>query len=427
MLVYVLNQNGQPLMPTERCGKVRRLLKLGKAKVVKRCPFTIQLLYVTEQNTQPITLGVDTGYKHIGLSATTDKKELYSGEVELRTDIIDNIATRRQFRRTRRNRKTRYRKARFLNRVSTKKEGWLAPSVKQKVETHITVVDRVIKILPITKIIVETASFDIQKIENPAIQGKEYQQGEQLGFWNVREYVLFRDGHTCQCCKGKSKDKVLNVHHIESRKTGGNAPNNLITLCETCHNGYHKGIIKLSTTIKRGMSFKDAAFMGIMRWYFYDTLKERYADTEIRNTYGYITKNVRISNGLPKEHYIDAKCISGNPLAKPLGYYFYQKKVRCHNRQIHKATILKGGIRKRNQAEYLVKGFRLFDKVVYQNKPYFIFGRRSSGFFDIRNLNGEKVNKGSISYKKIRLVEKAKCYLTEIRKEDATFLTYAKA
>lgn len=120
----------------------------------------------------------------------------------------------------------------------------------------------------------ETANFDIQKIKNPQISGTEYQQGEMLHFWNVREYVLFRDGHVCQCCKGKSKDNILNVHHIKTRQTGGNAPNNLVTLCETCHRKYHKGEIELSKTIKRGRSFKDAAFMGIMRWGFYDELKE---------------------------------------------------------------------------------------------------------------------------------------------------------
>ena len=176
------------------------------------------------------------------------------------------------------------------------------------------------------------------------MHNEEHQQGEQLGFWNVREYVLFRDNHTCQCCKGKSKDKILNVHHIESRKTGGNAPNNLITLCETCHKGYHNGTVKLPKTIKRGMSFKDAAFMGIMRWSFYNRLKEIYPNVFM--TYGYITKNTRVKYNLPKEHYIDARCISGNPNAEPLGYYFYQKKVRCHNRQIHKAKILKGGKKK---------------------------------------------------------------------------------
>lgn len=261
----------------------------------------------------------------------------------------------------------------------------------------------------------ETAGFDIQKIKNPKIQGEEYQQGEQLGFWNIREYVLFRDSHTCQCCKGKSKDKILNVHHIESRKTGGDAPNNLITLCETCHSGYHKKTVTLPKTIQRGMSFKDVAFMGIMRWAFYDELKKQYANVSM--TYGYITKNIRIKNNLPKEHYIDARCINGNPLAKPLGYCYFQKKIRRHNRQIHKSKILKGGIRRRNQAEYLVKGYRLFDKVSYNGTVYFIFGRRKSGFFDIRNLNGEKVNKGSISCKKIKLIEKAKGYLTEIRKQ----------
>lgn len=412
-MVYVLNFNGQPLMPTERHGKVRRLLKYGKAKVVKRCPFTIQLLYETTDFIQPINLGVDAGSKHIGLSATTEKKELYATDVELRNDIVDLISTRKENRRSRRNRKTRYRKARFHNRK--KEDGWLAPSIKQKIQCHLQTVKDVYEILPITKIIVETASFDLQKMKNPNIQGEEYQQGEQLSFWNIREYVLFRDNHACQCCKGKSKDKILNVHHIESRKTGGDAPNNLITLCETCHSGYHEGTIKLPKTIHRGMSFRDAAFMGIMRWAFYKELKKKYADVSM--TYGYITKSIRIKSNLPKEHYVDARCISGTPLVNPLGYYYYQKKVRRHNRQIYKSKILKGGIRKRNQAEYLVKGFRLFDKVSYDGKLYFIFGRRNSGFFDLRNLNGEKVNKGSVSCKKIKLVEKTKGYLTEIRRQ----------
>ena len=112
----------------------------------------------------------------------------------------------------------RYRPARFNNRVYSKHKGWLAPSVEQKINSHIQVIKRLYAILPITKLIVETAQFDIQKINNPEISGKEYQQGEQLGFWNVRAYVLFRDHHECQCCHGKSKDNVLNVHHIESRK-----------------------------------------------------------------------------------------------------------------------------------------------------------------------------------------------------------------
>ena len=273
------------------------------------------------------------------------------------------------------------------------------------------------KILPVTKIIVETASFDIQKIKNPEIEGAEYQYGEQLDFWNVREYVLFRDGHTCQCCKGKSKDNILNVHHIESRKTGGNAPNNLITLCETCHKAYHKGIITLPKEIHRGMRFRDAAFMGIMRWAFYDRLKELYnpLGAEVINTYGYITKNTRIEHGLPKEHYVDARCISDNPAAKPLDHYYFQKKVRCHNRQIHKNTILKGGIRKRNQASYEVKGFRLYDQVLWKGQKCFIFGRRSTGRMDLRLLDGTHIN-ASVGHKNLKLLSMRKNYLIEQRK-----------
>ena len=409
-MVYVLNIEGKPLMPCKEA-KARKLLKENKAKIYKKEPFTIQLLFICENQTQDITLGIDAGSKHIGLSATTKEKELYAADIELRNDIVDLLSTRRQNRRTRRNR-LRYRKPRFNNRVHSKKNGWLAPSVDQKIQTHFKVVEDIHKLLPITKIVVETASFDIQKIKNPEIHNEEYQQGEQLGFWNVREYVLFRDNHTCQCCKGKSKDKILNVHHIESRKTGGNAPNNLITLCETCHKGYHNGTVELPKTIKRGMSFKDATFMGIMRWSFYNRLKEIYPNVFM--TYGYITKDTRIKNNLPKDHYIDARCISGNPNAEPLGYYFYQKKVRCHNRQIHKANILKGGKKKLNQAPYLVKGFRLFDKVEFEGQVCFIFGRRSNGYFDIRKLNGEVISR-SASWKKLKLLETRKSLLMERR------------
>lgn len=408
MLVYVLNKEGNPLMPTSP-SKARRLLKQNKAKVVKSEPFTIQLLYGSSGYRQDITLGVDAGSKVVGLSATTTKKELFSAEVQLRSDIVDLLSTRRQNRRTRRNR-LRYRKPRFLNRVKSKNKGWLAPSIENKIQTHLTAVGNVHKVLPISKIIVEVASFDIQKIKNPSISGVGYQQGEQLNFWNVREYVLFRDGHQCHGKKG-CKNKILNVHHIESRKTGGDSPSNLITLCEECHNDYHKGKLKLN--LKRGQKFKDATFMGIMRWSFYNRLRKLYPAVNL--TYGYITKNTRIAHGLPKEHRIDALCISGNPTVERLDYFYFSKKVRCHNRQIHKSNILKGGVKKLNQAQFEVKGFRLFDKVQYQGKLYYIFGRRNSGFFDIRTLDGTKVNKGSVSCKSFKLIERRKSLLTERR------------
>ena len=412
-MVYVLSKNGQPVMPTKNHSKVRLLLNSGKAKVVNRCPFTIQLTGVCKTFTQEVSLGVDAGSKHIGLSATMTKKVLFEAEVTLRKDIVDLLSSRRELRCSRRNRKTRYRKARFLNRVKSKKAGWLAPSIKNKIKSHLTMIEKVHKILPISKIIVEVASFNIQKIKNPDISGTEYQQGEQLNFWNVREYVLFRDGHQCQCCKSKSKDKILNVHHIESRKTGGNSPNNLITLCETCHTKYHKGKIKLPAKIKRGMIFRDATFMGIMRWAFYNKLKEIYPDVHL--TYGYITKNTRIENNFPKEHYIDARCISKNPLAESSGEVFHFRKIRCHNRQIHKVNFKKGGIRKRNQAPYEVCGFHLYDKVLWKGQECFISGRTNNRAV-LRNINWEKVHETPVNLKYLKLVEMRKNYLASKEK-----------
>lgn len=393
-MVYVQDIDGKPLMPTTRHGKVRRLLKSNKAVVVNLCPFTIRLTYISDSYKQEIVLGVDAGTKHVGLSATTKSKELYSSEVILRNDIVDLLSTRRELRRTRRNR-LRYRKPRFNNRVKNKRPGWIAPSVRYKIDAHIRVIDNVCSILPISRIVIEVAQFDTQKINNPEISGKEYQEGDQLGFWNVREYVLARYGHKCQYCKGKSKDSILNVHHIESRKTGGNSPSNLITLCETCHKEYHKGNIKLK--VKRGTSFRDAAAMGIMKWKLLDKLKSLYPNVSM--TFGYITKHNRIKHEIKKSHISDAFVISKNFEAKRPGYYFKEKLVRRHNRQIHKMKILKGGKKKMNQAPFKVFGFRLFDKVEFQGNEYFIYARRLSGYFNIRDINSE--NKKDVTYKKL--------------------------
>ena len=414
-IVNVLDVNGQPLMPTKRLGKVRHLLNSNKAKVVKGCPFTIQLQYKSTTYTQPITLGVDAGSKTIGLSASTEIKEVYSSEVILRNDIVDLLSTRRENRRTRRSHKTRYRAPRFSNRRSSKKEGWIAPSIRNKIDAHIKAIDDIVSILPLSNIIIETASFDIQKIK--AIQngfdipeGVDYQNGEQKDFWNVREYVLWRDGHECQCCKNK-KSKILNVHHIESRKTGGNAPSNLITLCDVCHDDYHKGKIKLN--LKKHVSYKDAAFMSIMRWNFYNAVKDKYESTiKVSSTFGYITKNIRIENNLPKGHRIDALCIAGHPNVERLKTYLLQKKRRRHNRQIHKMKILKGNKRPLNQSSFEVKGYRLFDKVKFENKEYYIWGRRTSGSFLLKDLENNK--KDGVSYKKLKLKERAKGMLKQI-------------
>ena len=183
-MVYVLDKDGNPLMPTKRYGKVRHLLKDDKAVVVKRDPFTIRLTYDSGKHKQPISLGVDAGSKHIGLSATTEKKELYSAQVEVRQDINRLLKARRDARRSRRSRKTRYRKPRFLNRVHNKKKGWLAPSVQAKCDAHVKVIKDVCKILPITAITVEMAPFDTQKLKADILglerpKGADYQRSEE--------------------------------------------------------------------------------------------------------------------------------------------------------------------------------------------------------------------------------------------------------
>lgn len=406
-MIYVLNKYGEPLMPTTRYGRVRRLLGKGLAVVVDYRPFTIQLTYDTPNGVQEVSLGVDAGTKHVGFSATTKKKVLFEAELRLRSDIVEKLSTRREFRRARRNRKTRYRKSRFLNRA--KKTGWIAPSVRQKVDSHIHWISKICKILPIKKITVETAQFDTQLLKAqeqglPLPQGTDYQKGEQLGFWNVREYVLFRDGYKCQCCKGKSKDTKLHVHHIESRKTGGDAPNNLITLCSECHAKYHRGEINLPKKNSRGTSLRDAAVMGIMRKTVFIQLEELLGDAiHCFETCGYITKHTRTNAGLPKDHVIDARCISGNPGAESDGHYWIIRKLRANNRQLHRASILNGGIRKNSQAPREVHGYRLMDSVEYAERACFVNGRRQSGYFSLSDISG-KVLADSVSYKHLSLI-----------------------
>ena len=415
--VYVLNKHGEPLMPCSP-RKARILLKQQKARVLKRTPFTIKLLHGSAGYKQPITLGVDAGSKHVGLSASTEKRELYSEEFTPRNDVVDLLSTRRELRSSRRYRKTRYRAPRFDNRVHSKHKGWLAPSVEVKIQEHITVIKRICRILPVALVRVETAEFDTQRLKamlegRPLPVGTDYQLGEMYDEYNVRQYVLRCDNYTCQCCGAHptvKKPIKLHVHHLESRKVGGNAPNNLITLCSACHGNFHKGKVTLDSK-KRGKSLRDTAFMGIMR----NTLMARLKDElpiPVQWTYGYITKMRREQNDIKKSHTNDALCIANHPKAQHCENSYCSKAVRHHNRQIHKAKTLKGGIRKLNQAAYIVKGFRLWDKVLYSGQECFISGRRSSGYFALKKLDGTIIT-NSASFKKLQLLEPANSYLVE--------------
>ncbi len=422
-MVYVLNMKGEPLMPTERSGWVAYALKHGEAKVVRREPFTIQLLRDSTKYRQAVTLGVDAGSKHIGLCASTERKELYSSQVEIRDDVSKLITGRREFRRSRRGRKHNwYRKARFDNRAN-KRNAILPPSMKHKADAHFRAVQFVYKLLPISKIRVELGKFDVQKIQNPNIEGEQYQQGVLAWWENLKACAKWRDGGKCRVC-GKSprtdSSVRLEVHHIVRRADGGtDTLENVVTLCRECHEAHHRGERKLK--LKRPPIHKGEAHMNAMRTQIQAIFTIVYGcEMPVQFTYGYKTAIARREHGIDKSHANDAYCIAGNFGAERNTFNMYRHRhVRAHNRMLHKTTILKGGIRKANQAKKYVFGFRLFDKVSYNGKPCFVFGRRSSGSFDIRTLDGERISAG-ISYKRLKPLAKSTTLLTERRMCDSS-------
>lgn len=334
--------------------------------------------------------------------------------------MVKLLSARRECRRGRRHRKTRYRAPRFNNRVHSKHKGWLAPSVEVKIQEHITAIHRICRRLPITKIVVETAEFDTQRLKamlegKPLPVGIDYKRGEMYDEYNVRQYVLKRDNYTCQHCgaRGSAEKGIkLHVHHLETRQTGGNAPNNLITLCKDCHTALHDGKITLKLDKKkRGKPLRDSAFMGIMRKTLLSRIRKEVA-IPVVETQGYITKLLREENHIQKSHTNDARCIAGCPKALPCDTTYHAKAIRHHNRKIHKTNILKGDVRKLNQAPYKVFGFRIWDKVKYKGQECFITGRRSSGYFALKKLGGTTIS-NSANYKKIHFLEPANHYIIE--------------
>ena len=409
-MVYVISKDGKPLMPTKRHGKVRRLLKQGLAKVVRRDPFTIQLLYKTTTYTQPVNVGIDIGSKTVGISAITEKQELLSMEVELRQGIKKLLLERKEYKRNRRYRKRRYRKPRFLNR--RRHEGWLAPSVQWKVGAHIGLVNLIIKMLPVTKIVIEIAPFDTHKIVNPDVEGSQYQEGPQKGFWDVREYCLWRARYKSEL---SGKKGILEVHHIIPRSQGGtDNHSNLIVLTAEEHKALHEGKIKIPCSrLEKVRILKDASHVATIGWHIVNRLKQQY-DLEI--TFGSITKAKRIEMELEKTHRNDAFVIAcGSKDVNRTTEWYFGKFFRRQNRSLHKANPIKGGIRHSNTVKE-VKGFKRFDRVRYNNQIGIIYGLRSSGYFDIRTLSGEKIH-SSVKWQNLELVEKAKTLILERRNQ----------
>ena len=327
--VYVLNMRGEPLMPTTPC-KARKLIEQGKAQVVQRTPFTIQLLYATGESKQDITLGIDPGYFYIGFSAISNTIELLAGDITLRSDIKKLLEKRLSYRRTRRSRLW-YRVPRFNNR--SKPTEWLAPSIQHRLDTHLKIIDKIKSILPITNIIIEIATFDAQKMQNPEISGIEYQQGTLQGY-NIREYLLEKFKHKCAYCN--KKDIPLEIEHIIPKSRGGsNRVSNLTIACHGCNQAKNDltaeefGYPKVQALAKK----------PLLAIAFMNTLKKRLFEILIRNdhstsyTYGYITKCNRIQNHISKSHSNDAFVIAGGTIQERI-IPFTLTQTRRNNRSI---------------------------------------------------------------------------------------------
>ena len=389
MLVYVLKQNGQPFMPTARFGKIRRLLKAKKAKVVRKEPFTIKLLYEPETDVvQECYCSVDTGSKHIGVAVVSNDKVLYQSQTELRNDIKRKMDVRRQARRFRRFRKTRYRKPRFLNRGNSTKSDRLPPSVKHKVQAHIDEIEFCKKILPISdsNLIVEVSQFDTALMKDPSLISEKvkhwgYQQGFNYGYSSRREAILHRDNYTCQCC-GK-KNCRLEVHHIKFKSNGGtDDEENLITLCENCHKGVHAGTVVLNKKPKKSKNLKYATHMSIIRGY----LLKKYPDAI--ETFGFVTSENRNHLQLKKDHYIDACVVASGGLEfKELGVVYRKRRVSVQDR------VLTKGIRGEKKIPTgKVHGFKRYDRVKYLGEICFVKGRRIKDGFVLMDIDNNAID-----------------------------------
>jgi len=308
-------------------------------------------------------LGMDTGFETVGVSVVSEKKEVFSAEIQLRKDVSDKMTERRMYRRNRRNRLW-HRKPRFLNR---KKTQVLAPSVKQKVDSHLRIIELMKSRLPITKVIVETGTFDPHKLKKPDVKGKAYQQGEQYGYENVKAYVLARDQHQCQAGK-KGCKPVLNVHHIKFKSQGGSDnPDNLMTLCEKHHEQLHAGKLKLN--VKKHKSLKSATLMNIIRSQLLKTMQSAV------ETFGYITKAKRQEQNLEKTHTTDAFIIAGG-LKKQRFQTFKFFFKRKNNRSLQKNR--KGFAPSIRKQRYSIQPH---DLVVWQGKQYKAIGIQNKGTY----------------------------------------------
>ena len=396
MIVFVINKHGEVLMPCSN-RKARILLKDEKAKIVNYKPFTIQLLYGSTGYKQETRLGVDTGSKHIGIAITSANIVLAKGQIDLRQDVKQLLETRKIMRRGRRNR-LRYRKVRFLNRK--RPEGWLPPSVQSRVDNTVNWINKFYRLLPKCSLTIEVAKFDIQKIENPEIEGTDYQQGTMYDYRNRVAYLIARENCKCQYCKESyKKGDGWKLHHIWGKSK--DRPQDWALLHESCHKELHSKCQEKLLQNKKSKSYKESTFMSIIRKRLFTLF------LNASFTYGNITFQDRCDLRLDKSHYNDAIAISGiKSIKNNLDDVFLIKQFRKKKRSLHEATARKGRKIKNTESKRNSKntkeqsGIFLNDCVRILGRLGFVSGFTSGGCY-VKDVFDKYIQISSKSYKQI--------------------------
>lgn len=309
--VFVLDCENQPLAPCHPA-RARQMLAAGRATVYRRFPFTVILKERVGGEVQPVTLKIDPGSKTTGVALVQENRGgrvvVWAGEIAHRGQLIrDNLLQRRSLRRGRRQRKTRYRPARFMNR--RRPEGWLPPSLRSRLANITTWFTRLYKFAPINSLSMELVKFDTQIMQHPEVEGVGYQQGELAGY-EVREYLLEKWNRTCAYCG--AKDTPLEIEHLTPKSRGGSdRVSNLTLACHPCNQkkgnqtATEFGHPQLQARAR--MPLKDAAAINSARWALFEQLKLTGLPVECGT--GGRTKYNRIRQDYPKAHWVDAACV----------------------------------------------------------------------------------------------------------------------
>jgi len=393
-LVYVVNKNGNPLMPCKEA-KARHLLKSGKARVLLRCPFTICLNWECEEGVQEVVASLITSSSEVGVAVKRDSGEcLYAAEIELRQNVTratvqivkgkkKKVSRRMQYRRPRRNRKTRYRQCRNRNRTGNYRQKY-SPTLRSKIEGHEREVRRVEKLLPVTRWLV---------VRGAKVEG-HFKDGSLEEQWlNVQRQVFERDGFRCRHCKKGKRE--LHAHHLEARKDGGlDTLENLVTLCKECHGDYHRGLISLKIG-KHTYKGKVDTEVAIIR--------KNLVVEKSEDVYGFQVKAKRNALELSYSPLNDA-CAALN--VKPSTNVY---GIRCIPRGDYQRT--RGRHSQQVVPKGKIMGFNRFDKVRYLGKALFIKMRMSTGYFKLTDINNKDIPKVILGRKLKLLGRRRSCLI----------------